>query len=70
MCIGGTSVPDTPAVPERQAAKLPDGGSTAGRVDNMLARKRALMATIFTSANGAMGAPMTTTGTAGKTTLG
>lgn len=70
MCIGAPSIPETPAVPERQAAKLPDGGSTADRTDQQLARRRALMATVFTTPNGTMGVPTTTTGTAGKTTLG
>jgi hypothetical protein len=68
--MSAPKVPDTPAVPERQAAKLPDGGSTADRTDQSLARRRALMATVFTSPNGTMGVPTTTTGTAGKTTLG
>lgn len=69
MCIGG-GVPSIPSVPERQVSKLPDGGSTAARTDDQLARRRALMATIFTSPQGTLGMPSVTGGTTGSTTLG
>ena len=69
MCVGAPT-PDVPKVPERQAAKLPDGGSTAQRTDQQLARRRALMATIFTSPTGTLGMPSVTGGGTGSTTLG
>ncbi len=53
MCM---STPDIPAVPERQAAKLPDNGAPAGATDTSR-RRRAIMAGILTSANGALGSP-------------
>lgn len=59
MCVGG-STPDLPTLPERQAAKLPDGGSTANADVQQRARRRALMATVLTSPSGTMGAPATT----------
>ncbi len=68
MCVGG-SAPEMPSLPERQAAKLPDGGSTANNTDQQRARRRALMSTVLTSANGTIGAPATT-GRGTATTLG
>lgn len=70
MCIGVPKTPDVPQVPDRQAAKLPDNGNPQGRTDNLLARRRALMATIFTSPNGTLGMPSVSQGGAGSTTLG
>lgn len=67
MCMGGT--PEMPTVPERQAAKLPDGGSATNRDDQMAARRRALMATVLTSNSGAMGSP-SVSGAGTKATLG
>lgn len=68
MCVSGKA-PDIPAVPERQAAKLPDGGSPVNNSTQMAARRRALMATVLTSPTGTMGAP-STTGTGTNTKLG
>lgn len=60
MCISAPKAPDVPTIPERQAAKLPDNGSTAPRADETARRRRALMATILTSPGGALGTPSTT----------
>lgn len=68
MCMSGPA-PEMPAVPERQAAKLPDGGSMVNSNTQMAARRRALMATILTSPNGTMGAP-SVSGAGTKATLG
>lgn len=62
MC---TSTPDLPTVPERQATKLPDAGSTASNADAAAKRRRGLYASILTGANGAAGMANTT-----PTTLG
>lgn len=65
MCL--PSAPDAPAAPaQRQSAKLPDEGATAARTDMTAARRRALMATVLTSPQGALGNPSTT----GSGTLG
>lgn len=64
MCIGG-SPPDPPTVPERQAQKLPDNGSTAGRTDDTLKRRRAMMATVLTSPTGLGAPPSVTSSTLG-----
>lgn len=56
MCLPKT--PDVPVVQERQANKLPDDGGTAGRQDNAISRRRALMATVLTG--GTLGAPNVT----------
>lgn len=53
MCIGGT--PDIPAVPERQATKLPDQGATFSDKDSRR-RRLALMSGLVTSPQGALGA--------------
>lgn len=60
MCISTPKAPDVPAVAERQPTKLPDNGSTSGVVDQTARRRRGLYASIFTSAQGTMGAPSTT----------
>jgi hypothetical protein len=60
MCLSTPSTPDVPTIPERQPTKLPDGGSTANRVDSNARRRRAMMATILTSPGGVLGAPNTT----------
>lgn len=44
---------------DRQAIKLPDGGATAGRIDDIARRRRAMAATAFTGALG-LGSPTTT----------
>lgn len=56
MCM--PKAPDVPVVQERQATKLPDDGSTAGRAGDAISRRRALMATVLTG--GTLGAPNVT----------
>lgn len=68
MCMSG-SAPDVPTVPERQAAKLPDGGSPVNNDAQATARRRALMATVLTSPTGAMGTA-NVSGSGTKATLG
>ena len=53
MCM---STPDIPAVPERQAAKLPDNGAPAGATD-LTRRRRAIMAGLMTTPQGVLGSP-------------
>ncbi|WP_375272058.1 hypothetical protein [Sphingomonas sp.] len=65
--MGGT--PEMPTVPERQAAKLPDGGSATNTDTQAAARRRALMATVLTSNNGAIGMP-SVSGAGTKAALG
>lgn len=60
LCISTPKMPATPAIPERQALKLPDGGSTTGRVDDEIRRRRAMMATAYTGAIGLGSGPSTT----------
>ena len=55
MCLGG-GTPDIPAVPERQATKLPDQGSTSFSDKDSRRRRLALMAGLVTSPQGALGA--------------
>lgn len=62
MC---TSTPDVPTMPERQATKLPDSGSTANNSDAAAKRRRGLYASILTSPQGTMGAPTTSATTLG-----
>lgn len=57
MCM---STPDVPTVPERQATKTPDNGARAASPEELKRRRRAMMATLFTSPQGALGAPATT----------
>ncbi|MDH7973695.1 hypothetical protein QH494_16000 [Sphingomonas sp. AR_OL41] len=52
--------PEQKPLPERQALQLPDGGSAAGRVDDDIRRRRALMATAYTGQAGLGTAPNTT----------
>lgn len=59
MCIGGT--PKAPDIPERQALKLPDGGSTSTFTDDDARRRRALATTAFTGSLGLSKGPSTTT---------
>lgn len=65
MCI--PSAPDVPTVPERQAAKAPDKGQTADRVDAAKRRRMSYAASILTSPQGVMGAPSTTAAMPTKT---
>jgi hypothetical protein len=60
MCISTPKAPDVPPPAQRQEMKLPDNGSTAGVADQNARRRRGLYASIFTSAQGTMGAPSTT----------
>jgi hypothetical protein len=52
------STPDIPgsATTERQAVKLPDSGAPEGSVDNGR-RRRAILAGLMTSPQGALGSP-------------
>lgn len=52
--------PEPVSIPERQALKLPDGGSTANRTDDEIRRRRAMMPTAFTGSIGLGNAPSTT----------
>ncbi len=63
MCISTPKAPDVPTIPERQATKLPDNGSTAELTDARTRRRRGLYASIFTSPRGTMGAPSTSAST-------
>ncbi len=63
--MGGT--PDVPSVPERQATKLPDQGSTANSDKDSRRRRRAMIAGLVTSPQGALGTASTT---AASPTLG
>lgn len=58
MCM--PKAPDVPSIPERQPTKLPDNGSVAGMADLITKRRRGLYASIYTSPQGTMGAPATT----------
>lgn len=61
MCIGGFGkTPDVPTIPERQSIKQPVQASAAGTASDAERRRRGMMATILTSAGGAL-APVTTT---------
>lgn len=66
MCINS---PDVPTVPERQATKTPDNGARSQSPEELKRRRRAMMATLITSPQGALGAPQTT-GTATSQVLG
>jgi hypothetical protein len=63
MCT--PKMPDPKVIPERQQLKLPDGGSTAPRVDDEIRRRRAMMPTPFTGTLGVGGGPSTTTALGG-----
>ncbi len=68
MCVGTPDVPDTPAVPERQATKLPDGSQAAERTDDRARRRMAYAASILTSPTGVLGGAATTANMASATT--
>ncbi|WCM27165.1 hypothetical protein NDN01_24815 [Sphingomonas sp. QA11] len=53
--------PKPQEIPERQALKLPDGGSTAPRVEDGVRRRRAMMTSVFSSLLGQGSGPSTTT---------
>jgi hypothetical protein len=55
MCT--PSIPATPSTPERQATQLPDQGATTGTDNSKTQLRRAVMASISTSAQGALGTP-------------
>lgn len=57
-------MPTPQTIPERQALKLPDNGSTANRTDDEIRRRRAMMATAYTGAAG-IGSPASTTSVLG-----
>lgn len=54
-------MPTPQTIPDRQALKLPDGGSTAPRADDEIRRRRAMMASAYTGAVGLGNGPSTTT---------
>lgn len=54
-------MPAAQTIPDRQALKLPDGGSTAPRADDEIRRRRAMMASAYTGAIGQGTGPATTT---------
>jgi hypothetical protein len=60
MCTA-PKIPNPTTIPERQALKLPDNGSTADRVDADVQRRRALMATAYTGSLGAGPSSMAST---------
>jgi hypothetical protein len=61
MCgIGKT--PEVPTIPERQAVKAPDQSAPDMGVTDRARRRRGMMASILTSAQGATGAVSTTLG--------
>lgn len=65
MCFFSTpNIPTPPSPADRQAIKLPDGGATSNRMDDIARRRRALSATAFTGALG-LGSPSTTSTTLG-----
>jgi hypothetical protein len=58
MCT--PKAPEPQSIPERQALKLPDGGSTAARGDDEIRRRRAMFATAYTGSIGLGAGPSTT----------
>lgn len=61
MCLPKT--PNVPTMPERQAIKLPDEGLEVTRDSSK--RRRAIMAGIITSPQGALGSPNVSSPTLG-----
>lgn len=55
------SAPKVQPIPDRQAMKLPDGGTASAFTDDDARRKRAMGATAFTGALGLSNGPSTTT---------
>lgn len=67
MCGGA---PDIPATPERQDARAPARAATGAQQEDPMRRRRGYAAMMSAaSANGAL-APVSTTATAAKTSLG
>lgn len=66
MCIGG-GTPDLPSVPERQATKLPDQGSSAFSDKTSRRRRAAMIAGLVTSPQGALGAVNTSSASTSST---
>lgn len=64
MC---TSTPDVPTVPERQSVKLPDEGADPNKDRDARRKRRATIAGMMTSPNGALGTANTS---AASNTLG
>jgi len=60
-----TSTPDVATVPERQAVKLPDAGSTGTTDADARRRRRAVIAGLMTSPQGALGTANTSAATLG-----
>lgn len=67
MCGGS---PDVPTVPERQAARMPDGGNLDQRSSDQRRRRFAYAASVLTSPQGVLGQPSTTATTMGQSKLG
>ncbi len=61
MCVSGKA-PDVPTIPERQAVKAPDKGATLDTVSDRAKRRRGMMASILTSAQGTTSPVSTTLG--------
>ena len=57
MCV---STPEVPEVPDRQAARAPDGGEAGVRADDKSKRRMAFAASILSGPGGTLGAPSTT----------
>lgn len=62
-------MPAAAEVPDRQAARAPDGGVTAVRAEDKARRRIAMAASIFTPQNGTLGVPAVT-GSGMKSVLG
>ena len=58
MCVGGT--PDTPSVPERQAAKAPDASAALVNDDARKRRRLLYGASMLTGPQGVTGPAVTT----------
>ena len=59
MCM--PKAPTPTSIPERQALKLPDSGSTADLTDDIAKRRRAMSASAYTGTLGLGTGPQTTT---------
>lgn len=69
MCIVKTPDVSAQEVPERQAARAPDGGDATVRASDRSRRRLAMAASIFTPQNGTLGTPVVS-GTATTSMLG
>lgn len=61
MCVSGKA-PDVPTIPERQAVQAPKSAEAVSSVTDRAKRRRGMMASILTSAQGATGPIKTTLG--------